>query len=254
MNLTEKQIDAREKPIIFSAPMVRAILEGRKTMTRRVVKAPLEWANPKTDGRMMYDLSRAWKDGKPESGEYLHVAFAHPGDGWQKNPKDDTFQRVYAPWDVGDRLWVREAWQVKGLAWGKSPKETKIAAKSAFHYKATDTGEWKEYWGKWRNPMFMPKWAARLWLEVTAVKVERLHEISEGDAICEGMKFLGGMADNFDEAPWADPGDKTEHPWRWARGAFCAAWKRINGEDSWAANPWCWCITFRVQPTGGSHE
>jgi hypothetical protein len=105
----------------------------------------------------------------------------------------------------------------------------------------------------WKSPRFMPRWASRITLEIESVRVDRLHKISEVDAIHEGMRFLGGIADDFDAASWADPGDPNAFAWRWARGAFCAAWKRLNGKKHpWSSNPWVWVISFKVIKGGGN--
>jgi hypothetical protein len=251
---------AKERGIMFSAPMVKAIIDGRKGQTRRAVKAPLEWANPKSDGRMMYDLSRAWKDGKPESGEYLHVAFAHPVDGWQKNPAHDTFQRVYAPWEVGDRLWVREGFEMA----------TDGAGNEIARYLATpeiitiyDPMIRDVYWSGratsrdldggdlvWRkmSPLFLPRWASRITLEVTAVKVERLQSISAADAMAEGITIpTTSFEENkrrLKEARELAGGFDTGNC-KYAVVVFKELWESIHGKGSWSANPWLWCISFR---------
>lgn len=83
---------------------------------------------------------------------------------------------------------------------------------------------------------------------VTAITAKRVQDMTETDAICEGMLFLGGMADNYDEAPWADPGDPKQFAWRWARGAFRSCWDRIHRRDvnnRYERNPWTWRLTIK---------
>lgn len=211
-----------DRPILFSGPMVRALLDGRKTMTRRLIR---------TDER-----------GRCVRGRY--AAFMRDGIGmvWRPYggsdevamPSDHMWEMVgYAP---GDRLWVRETWQVRGLAFGRPISETRIAAPSAWHYRATDDGAWKAYWGKWRPGIHMPRWASRLTLTVSDVRVQRLLEISEEDAIAEGVDAVC-MADMPRQASWSRKQD------------FAQLWDHINGKRegvSWDDNPWVVAISFTV--------
>lgn len=170
-----------ERPIIFSAPMVRAILDGRKTMTRRVLRHG--WA-PKN--RIV-----SVPDG-PNKG--LRVI----------------------PYAVGDRLWVREAFfpEVSG------DKNFPV------WYRATDEEDFP-YAERWRSPIHMPRWASRITLEVTAVKVERLQNMNRGDAMEEGCPFP-----NMAAGP---------NPLDWFRDL----WTSLHGPGSWEANPWVAAISFR---------
>ena len=181
-----------ERPILFSAPMVRAILDGRKTQTRRVVK--LLGADCIEE--------RAWET------HFLQSP-------WPWSPQADEW--LACPYGApGDRLWVRETW---------APHDTK---KLAF-YRA-DHPEWTTGDGgdvdRWRPSIHMPRWASRITLEVTGVRVERLNNISDADARAEGCPF--------DEPP-------AGKPWAW----FRKLWMDINGADSWAANPWVWVVSFK---------
>lgn len=159
---------AREYPILFSGPMVRAILEGRKTQTRRVIQLP------RCKGRE-FRWEGAWKDGPSpfNDGEYLHIPFrlvADGPDGWEHG----MTEREFCPYGVpGDRLWVREAFAL----------EPKSYAGDIVHYRADlEQNSWS-----WRPSIHMPRWACRLRLEVTSVCVERLQDISEVDAKAEGI-------------------------------------------------------------------
>jgi len=227
----------RERPILFSGPMVRAILDNRKTQTRRVVKPPKDHCD---DGRpMLYDLSRAFADNG-----YLHVPFAHPGDGWQKQPIDDTRIRHYAPWDEGDLLWVRETWATS----------EDIDGRPVMVYRAGGTrligpdGE-SVHHGEhrctalvttWRPSIYMPRWASRLTLEITAVRVERLKEISEADAIAEGIV----VSDKYAYSP---SGVARFRDYDGARVSFAELWNAIyaKADRGWDANPWVWVLAFR---------
>ncbi len=123
---------------------------------------------------------------------------------------------------VGDRLWVREAWQaVDADCRVVSGRLEQNQYPNAF-YKADGPNPCK-----WRPSIHMPRWASRITLEITGVRVERLNDISEADAIAEGCQCAGF------------PASLTN------RGAFAKLWQSINGDDSWAANPWVWVVEFR---------
>lgn len=185
----------KEHPILFSAPMIRAILDGTKTQTRRVVKrpkrTPLDYIlNPS----LMVDAWCVW---------------------WQ-NP---SFERVGQTQDCpygqpGDRLWARETWRVSD-----QPDER-------IEYRADVDPQYDGL--KWTPSIHMPRWASRITLEITAVRVERLQDISEQDAMAEGIN-----------------GEQLHSAQGYAPKAFMKLWESINGPGSWAANPWVWCISFR---------
>lgn len=198
----------KERPILFSAPMVRAILEGRKTATRRVVKL----VTPKT--RNVQDWSV---------------------DGVRVGP---------CPYgQPGDRLWVREAWRASHDLNSTPPRE--ITKDSSVVYEAT-MPSYSELGivGKLRPSMFMPRWASRITLEVTGVRVERLQDMTTDQAIAEGMRTFphkGGTAYAWD----AD----DAHGFGSATGAFRWLWDSINGDGAHHADPWVWVVEFkRVTP------
>jgi hypothetical protein len=182
----------RDRPILFSAPMVRALLAGTKTQTRRVVK----------------NINPTLPASNPEP---HHIANA-----------------LRCPCGVhGDRLWVREAWRVSRFADPMPPRD--LSAHVAVAYEA-ESGSWgeseEELLGKLRPGMFMPRWASRITLEVTGVRVERLQAIHESDVMAEGLRVADcdGLG---------------------ARVEFSKLWESINGPGSWAANPWVWVVEFR---------
>jgi hypothetical protein len=192
-------IVAKERPIIFSGPMVRAILAGNKTQTRRIVKgAALSWLTE--------------SEFTPE---------------FTANPENNLSPYGYA----GDRLWVRETWQMN------EPPSGAI-------YRAGDIAGHID--GGWRPSIFMPRWASRLTLEITAVRVERLQEISTADAMEEGIPQTGGEAHaqglfNLDRTPG--------HEWdnRTSVENFAVLWDTINAKRApWKSNPWVWVIEFKV--------
>ncbi|MCA3696505.1 hypothetical protein [Aquidulcibacter sp.] len=204
-----------ERPILFSGPMVRAILEGRKTQTRRVLSYQpsgdvLEVSPPSSD------LPRYWQ-------------FRYDVGGVD----------VPVPNQVGDTLWVREAWRPIGDA----PLSECIGPEDIDFYATTD--EIAAAIFKWRPSIHMPRWASRISLKVTAVKVERLQDISEADAIAEGILAHEPTQDDPAEYAAAEGRLIYNDP----REAFCDLWISINGAYSWKANPWVVAYSFqRIKP------
>lgn len=198
-----------ERGILFSGDMVRAILSGAKTQTRRVVRAP--------KGVCAAELAHAIE----------HMQRFEVCDVIKRGPCDGVSARVRCPHGKpGDRLWVRETW-------------------AAFTYPDYFTGECDEVMCRpsemqerhgtsgcdvvyaadqkycpntWRPSLFMPRWASRIDLEINRVRVERLHAISEADAVAEGCASVA---------------------------EYRELWERINGAGSWDANPWVWVVDFR---------
>lgn len=209
-----------EKPILFSGPMVRAILENRKTQTRRVLKSVGN-----------FDQVFQMDDGS------WHITDSQGG----------HMSPVSTPYSVGDRLWVREAWRAE-LSW-QSLKPSYIPQGAAIFYESDgskrDNGMGAKFPGKLRPGMFMPRWASRITLEVTAVKVERLQDISEADCYAEGCE-----QDDADGVPvWYVSGTGIlPHP-DTGQKCYRLLWESINGPGSWDANPWVAAYTFkRVTP------
>lgn len=206
----------RERPILFSAPMVRALLDGRKTQTRRVLG--------------QFDVFRR-DDGTEAPVSCLHIE----GEPLPRVTIGNvvTLKKLKAA--LGDRLWVREAWRVSSDHDGLAPRD--IPPGDSVEYAADPE---KVVTGKLRPSMFMPRWASRLTLTVTDVRVQRLQEISEEDAIAEGLTPAG-------IAGWVVPelGDDSADlsPIK----VYRALWEHINGAGSWAANPWVSAISFEVK-------
>ena len=198
--------------------MVRAILDGRKTQTRRIVKGKGTW-DVVTEQRGVL-----WPGAENDIGD------------WQ------DFECPYG--EIGDRLWVREAWRV-----GSPYEKTRLTEfnypkdelQDYIHYRAEDFHE-RELIGQYRPSIHMPRWASRINLEITGVRVERLNEISHHDAMQEGL------------IEWTDPprvstlhyGLGKADCWETtAPKAFKRLWSEINGDDSWDANPWVWVVEFK---------
>lgn len=159
----------KKRPIIFSTPMVQAILKGRKTETRRLLKPTPH-----------FDVIH-WHYGK----NYENIS--------NHGPNEPLFECSSPFGNPGDLLWVRETWQITDFL---HPTDDNYG----FIYKASEDGEmWEsndENW-KWKPSIFMPKDAARIWLEITEVKVERLQDITEEDAIAEGYG-----SESWEQNPW----------------------------------------------------
>lgn len=270
-----------ERPILFSGAMVRAILDGRQTQTRRVVKS-------RDAGAL--DAAFFYAD---------RETFA------QLNGDPSRFLGLLCPFGrPGDRLWVRETWrtgawrddgrvaldyaanpEVTYTPWLRPPAETfkrlaaqgmddcrRAVARGALSVEEHADGRFTWPHGgspcRWRPSIHMPRWASRLTLEVTGVRVERLNDISEEDAKADGVEVHmmpeewravrqqhgRNEAITFDREPSADLiaalrlRDVTHVPARPVRSAvagFRSLWESINGTGSWAENPWVWRIEFR---------
>jgi len=207
---------SKEYPILFSAPMVRSILAGTKTHTRRVVKGmALEWLGPEG---------------------FTPEFVAHRENGM-------------CPYgQPGERLWVRETWagSLANVVASADPREVGTQ-RGMVAYRATYAGDGCPF-GKWRPSIHMPRWASRITLEITGVRVERLQEISQADVIAEGCVTPESAAvlaqcRNALAAPDVIGVDGKVH--QDARHAYRALWESINGPGSWDANPWVWVVAFR---------
>ena len=215
----------KERPVIFNGEMVRAILDGRKTQTRRVMAV-----QPESNQLGLLRITDSTK--RSDIGKYH----------WAESNATGTHQRsalFSCPFgQVGDRMWVRETFMdLTGTG-----IEATTGKFEGFAYRAdTPTGSYgdevrKEYGLKWTPSLHMPRKACRILLEITAVRVERLNDISHDDAKAEGCCYgRGGGVPDFAVTP-------ADH--------FPTLWASIYGEESWSANPWVWVIEFRR--VGGS--
>ena len=189
----------KARPILFRGEMVRALLSGQKTMTRRVVKPePLQSAT-----RFEHFDGPRWR-------AYDDMSFME----WATCPYGTS----------GDLLWVRETW-------------TTDNAKLRFRADYEEIGHDKLVAGRWKPSIHMPRWASRLTLRITDVRVERLQDISREDAVAEGCvsPLKGTELEGV-------PGDYVADE----RTSFAILWKSINGPESWSANPFVWVVEFEV--------
>ncbi len=214
----------KERPIIFSDDSVRAILEGRKTQTRRVIKIPEGIA-----AKYEYKGDDGGNELLPkQSGHYWMNGYAM----WR--PKLCPYGKV------GDRLWVREtfAYMQNLEACARAGEPCEIAYKADQPKEVSDEDLREVFF--WKPSIFMPKWAARTWLEITNIRVERLCEISEEDAKAEGVTPENLMTD-YDDAT-----DYQRYKY-----SFKNYWDSLNAKRGfgWETNNWVWVIEFqKVEP------
>lgn len=213
----ETETQVKERPILFNGEMVRAVLDGRKTQTRRVIK-------PQPENMDLFGVRDCNLDyrNQPIQGEII--------------------RRFKSPYGVpGDRLWVRE-----------SMAEDPIGSQSHTRYLADN--HWRAIDWQYSKPVcpsiHMPRWASRILLEVTDIRVERVQDISDEDAEAEGIRFhslygeWGGVE--------AHPSSRPDCPhWRWYKSpaiAFKNLWNSINEKRGfgWKVNPWVWVVEFKV--------
>lgn len=207
----------KTKPILFSTQMVQAILDGRKTMTRRIIKSRHESG--------LFEVAKRKIDG---------VITGITSLDWDERPINDLTNDIKPKYQIGDILWVRETWN-KSLRLNEN-----------FIYKATDD-EPNSIYGeiKWKPSIYMPKAAARIFLKVTNVRVERLQDISEDDAKSEGI-ILGycQQQNNSTELVTHKNYLTKMQELISAKKSFQTLWNSINGNESWDENPFVWVYEF----------
>ena len=225
----------KERPIIFNGDMVRAILDGRKTQTRRIMKNQPAGDSPETPA-----LIRNVGDGYQWHGHYgessiFNCPFGRPC----------------------ERLWVRESYRMPESLDRYSPRQVGVLALESGYRKpwapiqleadGVRTGKWigvdtppiVTEPGKLRPSIHMPRWASRITLEITGVRVERLNDISEADARAEGV-IDGGCLTCGEPEPCGCANPQPD-----ATDAFAGLWESVYGDESWQANPWVWVIEFK---------
>jgi hypothetical protein len=258
----------KQIPILFSTPMVQAILDGRKTVTRRIIKFDELTQN--------------------EHGNWCYSYKNHAASNQTKESMNDDFfgLRDYSPYGkVGDVLWVRETFWHGHF----EPDEVDERCPDCDHWEylyCADTrdarpcdvsDEWcineyghdKRDWPAWKPSIHMPKDAARIWLEVTGVEVQRAHDISYDDITAEGVRYpVSGPPDDngmvrplfklgiensalsFMPNDWKDAPPEQLHK-ALLNAHWAELWCEINGRESWEANPWVWVVRFKVLSTTG---
>ena len=209
----------KERPILFTPENAQKVFLGTKTQTRRIVKPqPPKWIDK-------YGQSLSPMHWIP-SGVFISDPSGMLGKGNLSIRQNGA--SVKCPYGtIGDRLWVRESYYAE--------------SQSTIHYRGDFGGYEDDPKSGWKNAMFMPRWACRTVVELTAVCVERLQEISEDDAIAEGIEYCDGV------------GVGRAGYWQKDRSRICATareayrvlWESINGPGSWALNPWVWVLEFK---------
>ncbi|EAZ4936077.1 hypothetical protein [Salmonella enterica] len=216
----------KERGMIFNGEMVRAILDGRKTQTRRIMRNQPAGDTPETPVMVRKkNWAFQWYDDRYGESGFFPCPFGQPG----------------------DRIWVRETYQ--GPLFDYEHMEAYLEDSSEFEkpefcvYRA-DGKPAPEFYDAddnlhccWRPSIHMPRWASRLTLEITDVRVERLNDISQEDAQAEGMELTGWRPTYSDP----DSGGDYQTPY----DNFAELWESIYGEGSWQANPWVWVIEFK---------
>ena len=206
--------NVKERPILFSGPMVRALLAGEKTQTRRRIR-PRDAALEELVGDWRYD--GVWE--ADNAGDNCH--YFRRRDELGRLTRDTVNIGRCPHGVVGDRLWVRETW---------------CRTKQGTHYRADCRGLDDEaaVGGKWKSPIYFPRSESRILLEITDVRIERLQDITEADALAEGTGTLMRGCTRYD-------GEATD--------MFRQLWESLHGPASWEENPWVWRLQFRrIEP------
>ncbi|ORM66095.1 hypothetical protein [Pantoea rwandensis] len=234
----------KERPIIFNSEMVRAVLEGRKTQTRRVIVPSMRTADTQFELHQQAD------------GSWMPMHTFNEG-SFDKSGSERPIKCPFGA--VGYRLWVRENFFEHGH-WeggGYDPEDSYFVSDKQVLYPADGvkrpTQRTREDFWRSRPSIHMPRWASRITLEITGVRVERLNSINEHDAIAEGLSEISkdgstykyGIPDR-DGLPGTDDCGWPWHEWsRYPITAYSKLWQSIYGEESWQANPWVWVIEFK---------
>lgn len=251
-----------DRPILFSAPMIRALLDGRKTQTRRILKLP-------TKGQYIHPQKGGWEATTVGGG----AAFTIERDGTRKPAPEmaaiwhrTTGKTITTRWQKGDRLWVREtAWYDASVCGGLSGLRCFFEGRLVRHQGGTEGQSPFENSAEVlgiedchimkRPGIHMPRWASRLTLTVTDVRVQRLQEISPQDAIAEGIESI---SDNAGNGPaYRDYLLRKDERSEWYAdpvNSYCSLWGLINGAASWPANPWVVALTFTVERRNIDHR
>jgi hypothetical protein len=245
MAVVTQTVEVRERPILFSGPMVKAILEGKKTQTRRVVKL---------------DKYSGWEV-RPNS-EGICILDGRGASTWLECPYGKP----------GDQLWVRETWAIADIYdkdsgnQGQMPFELNHGTRGiSIWYRAGGEKAYKfATRGRWRPSIFMPRAASRITLEVTDIRVEQLQDITEEDAIAEGIEPLYSKENiqttvGLESYRFGEPVPWTNYLWHGRPGgtegyssadnavdSYRSLWDSINGKKCpWSSNPWVWVVEFR---------
>lgn len=209
----------KERPILFSGAMVRAVLKGRKTVTRRMIKPSMRSAD--TQFELHQEQDGSWRPMHTfDESSMDHLGTEHP---------------IACPYgQVGDRLWVRESFaDLQGTGIEHRPDPAGPLQRYAFAAdsppgSASDEAR-KDFGIKWKPSIHMPRAVCRILLEITGLRVERLQAITTEQLIAEGLQTR--LREHDAECD-------LQHQWK-------ELWASLNGEESWDANPWVWVVEFK---------
>ncbi|KFC73228.1 hypothetical protein FG93_01972 [Bosea sp. LC85] len=238
-----------DRPILFSGPMVRALIAGHKTQTRRVITKARTLAIPDAPAFTLSgdELARAMQNASDfrrfdgDMWTWKADAFEHQA------PASRTNWHAHLGHAPGDRLWVREAWRCNGWATDVATIFYRASERDGYtamceQYPVADH-EPLRITTTWRPGIHMPRWASRLTLTVTDVRVERLQDISEEDCIAEGAEISHAAGTIGGPLVYTDVANVYATPRNWYR----TLWDSINGAGAWDANPWIVAYSFTVE-------
>lgn len=213
----EKTSGTKERPILFSGAMVRALLAGTKTQTRRVLR----------EQPQDFIKEVGWTTFTPPG--KVSARGTHPELGYAA----EWYLKGCPYGNAGDRLWVRETWGLHRhhdyTCWNRDSVAGRTADDLLLSWQVAYAADATSVYDHWRPSIHMPRWVSRITLDVTGVRAERLNDISEADARAEGVEIP------HDADALCDCG----------RRAYRDLWDRINGQGSWLKNPWVWVVTFK---------
>lgn len=232
----------KDRPIIFNSEMVRAVLEGRKTQTRRIMKV-----QPESNQLGLLRITASTN--RTDTGKYHWAESNATGN----HVRSKLFACPYGA--VGDRLWVRETWSEdfanyypNDRVWYAADDDRRLDIEVVKGVRGIFSPESNVHVPfRWHPSIYMPRWASCITLEITGVRVERLQDISESDAVAEGIEPLPlepDMPQFYHE--YFPIGIKNGLRCNMsAAGSFSGLWEAIYGKESWQANPWVWVIEFK---------
>jgi hypothetical protein len=267
MTAAPELVPPKEHPLLFSGEMVRRLLDGSKTMTRRIVPRPTVKPSKALPLRIETGCDACWNDAVPHNGEEAEKGFGGPC--YLSVPACDHVGprgypgggRIWPKWNVGDRIWCKETFQINHVEYvrGRLPKtrpfdDVAQGTPAEILYRAD--GDYSDQFEAidspemaiWRPSIFMPHWASRLTLEVTAVRVEKLNQITEEDARAEGVPSFFERFPSIGRDQSLTSGELcADSPYR---ASLAVLWDELNSDRAtWKSNPWVNVIGFRrVKP------
>jgi len=227
------------KGILFKPDMIQAIVEGRKTQTRRVIKPQPDMGLPESDRYShisvgKYHPTKIDKDGEEYPGDEIFGAYTDDGEwGWKSH------------YQVGETVYIKEAWATEKRY--NHLKPSKLPQTATIFYVSDGVGEWPIDLsiGSLRSPLHLPEEFARYFIKITDVRAERLQEITEEDALKEGITIMAGTHQAFAKNPATNKLELIGHPEPYtARYHYESLWDSLNKDYPWESNPWVFRYEF----------